>query len=30
VAWYWIHFLGIYDAAFLVLSMWVFEALVIE
>ena len=29
-AWYWIHFLGIYDAAFLVLSMWVFEALVIE
>jgi heme exporter protein B len=29
-AWYWIQFLGIYDAAFLVLSMWVFEALVIE
>jgi len=23
-------FLGIYDAVFLVLSMWVFEALVIE
>ena len=29
-AWYWIHFLGIYDAAFLVLSTWVFESLVIE
>jgi heme exporter protein CcmB len=29
-AWYWISFLGIYDAAFLVLSMWVFESLVIE
>jgi heme exporter protein CcmB len=29
-AWYWIHFLGIYDAAFLVLSIWVFESLVIE
>jgi hypothetical protein len=29
-AWYWIRFLGIYDAAFLVLSLWVFEALVIE
>jgi heme exporter protein CcmB len=29
-AWYWIGFLGIYDAAFLVLSLWVFEALVIE
>jgi heme exporter protein CcmB len=28
--WYWIGFLGIYDAVFLVLSMWVFEALVIE
>jgi heme exporter protein B len=27
---YWIGFLGIYDAAFLVLSMWVFESLVIE
>lgn len=30
VAWYWIQFLGIYDAAFLVLSLWVFESLVIE
>jgi heme exporter protein B len=29
-AWFWIEFLGIYDAAFLVLSMWVFESLVIE
>jgi heme exporter protein CcmB len=29
-AWYWIEFLGIYDAAFLVLSLWVFESLVIE
>jgi heme exporter protein CcmB len=29
-AWYWIDFLGIYDAAFLVLSIWVFESLVIE
>ncbi|HZJ67789.1 MAG TPA: heme exporter protein CcmB, partial [Kofleriaceae bacterium] len=29
-AWYWIQFLGIYDAAFLVLSIWVFESLVIE
>jgi heme exporter protein CcmB len=29
-AWYWIRFLGIYDAAFLVLSLWVFESLVIE
>ena len=29
-AWYWIQFLGIYDAAFLVLSVWVFESLVIE
>ncbi|MEO8549678.1 MAG: heme exporter protein CcmB [Kofleriaceae bacterium] len=27
---YWISFLGIYDAAFLVLSLWVFESLVIE
>src|SRR4051812_32716392 len=25
--WYWIGFLGIYDAVFLVLSLWVFEAL---
>jgi heme exporter protein CcmB len=30
VAHYWIGFLGIYDAAFLVLSLWVFESLVIE
>lgn len=30
VAWYWIRFLGVYDAAFLVLSLWVFESLVIE
>jgi heme exporter protein B len=30
VAWYWIEFLGIYDAVFLVLSIWVFESLVIE
>lgn len=29
-AWYWIQFLGIYDAAFLVLSFWIFESLVIE
>ncbi len=29
-AWYWIEFLGIYDSAFLVLSVWVFESLVIE
>ena len=29
-SWYWIQFLGIYDAAFLVLSLWVFESLVIE
>jgi heme exporter protein CcmB len=29
-AWYWIEFLGIYDSAFLVLSIWVFESLVIE
>jgi heme exporter protein B len=28
--WYWIGFLGIYDAVFLVLSLWVFESLVIE
>ena len=30
IAWYWIRFLGIYDAAFLVLSLWIFESLVIE
>jgi heme exporter protein B len=29
-AWYWIGFLGIYDAVFLVLSIWIFESLVIE
>ncbi len=29
-AWYWITFLGIYDAAFLVVSLWIFESLVIE
>lgn len=28
--WYWIKFLGIYDAVFLVLSLWIFESLVIE
>lgn len=30
VAWYWIRFLALYDAAFLVLSLWIFESLVIE
>ena len=30
VVWYWIAFLGIYDAVFLVVSLWLFEALVIE
>ena len=29
-AWYWISFLGLYDAAFLVVSLWIFESLVIE
>jgi len=29
-AWYWIKFLGIYDAVFLVVSVWTFESLVIE
>jgi heme exporter protein CcmB len=29
-AWYWIGFLAIYDAAALVLSLWIFESLVIE
>ncbi|MGE0548082.1 MAG: heme exporter protein CcmB [Kofleriaceae bacterium] len=29
-AWYWIQFLGIYDAVFLVVSVWIFESLVIE
>ena len=28
--WYWIGFLGIYDAFFLVVSVWTFESLVIE
>jgi len=28
--WYWIEFLGIYDLAFLVVSVWIFESLVIE
>lgn len=28
--WYWIGFLGIYDAAFLVVSLWIFESMVIE
>jgi heme exporter protein CcmB len=30
VAWNWIAFLGIYDAVFLVVSLWIFESLVIE
>jgi len=30
IAHYWMDFVGIYDAAFLVLSLWVFESLVIE
>ena len=29
-AWYWISFLGIYDAVGVVLSLWIFESLVIE
>jgi heme exporter protein CcmB len=29
-AWYWIAFLGMYDSVFLVVSLWVFESLVIE
>lgn len=29
-AWYWIGFLGIYDASALVLSLWIYESLVIE
>jgi len=29
-AWYWIGFLGIYDAAGVVMSLWIFESLVIE
>jgi hypothetical protein len=27
---YWMRFPGIYDAAFLVVSMWIFEPMVIE
>ena len=30
ITWYWIRFLGIFDAVFLVLSLWIFESLVIE
>jgi heme exporter protein CcmB len=30
IVWYWTRFLGIFDAVFLVLSMWIFESLVIE
>jgi heme exporter protein CcmB len=30
IAWFWIKFVGIYDAVFLVLSLWTFESLVIE
>jgi hypothetical protein len=29
-AYYWIGFLGIYDAAALVMSLWIYESLVIE
>jgi heme exporter protein B len=29
-AWFWLEFLALYDASFLVLSIWVFESLVIE
>jgi len=28
--WYWMGFLGIYDAVFLVVSLWIFESMVIE
>jgi len=28
--WYWMGFLGVYDAVFLVVSLWIFESLVIE
>lgn len=28
--WYWMGFLGIFDAAFLVVSLWIFESMVIE
>jgi heme exporter protein CcmB len=30
VAWYWLQFIGIYDAVFLVAAIWSFESLVIE
>ncbi len=30
ISWYWIKFLGIYDLMFLVVSVWIFESLVIE
>lgn len=29
-AWYWTQFLGVFDAAFFVVSLWTFESLVIE
>ena len=29
-AWYWIQFLGVYDAVFLGISLWTYESLVIE
>lgn len=29
-AWFWIRFLGVYDLAFVVASLWTFESLVIE
>ena len=29
-AWYWVEFLGVYDAVFLTVSVWTFESLVIE
>jgi heme exporter protein B len=29
-SWYWIQFLGVYDLAFLVGALWIFESLVIE
>ncbi len=28
--WYWMGFLGVYDAAFLIVSLWIFESMVIE
>jgi heme exporter protein B len=30
MAWYWISFLAVFDLAFLVVSLWVFESIVIE